>query len=138
MTKSLTIRIPDETYKMLSNMEEGMNSSILNIIEEHKQLLKRSEIELKGMFSAPEWTALIDLVNSQMLVPDYICINDVLVATIVDGEQFEGALSRHSADLDEMIKKVRSLTSAQTAAMFKRAKRFWDNPENKLEEWVKF
>lgn len=138
MTKNLTIRIPEETYNKLSENEEGMTGAILSIIEEHYQLLKRSELEIKGKFSESEWTALIDLVNSQMLLPEYVCLNSLLIATIEDGEKFERALSRHGAKLDQMIEKVKTLTAAQTAAMAKRAKRFWANPENKLEEWVRF
>ena len=125
-------------YDRLSSNDQGINQTVLGIIEEHQQLLKYSEEELRGKFTPEEWTALIDLVNSQMLVPQYICVKSLMMATIEDGEKFEGTLTRHGANLGTMIKKMETLTAAQTAAMMKRAKRFWENPGNNIEEWSKF
>lgn len=138
MSKNITLRIPEEMYDRLSSNEQGINQTVLGIIEEHQQLLKYSEEELRGKFTPEEWTALIDLVNSQMLVPQYICVKSLMMATVEDGEKFEGTLTRHGADLGTMIKKMETLTAAQTAAMMKRAKRFWENPGNSIEEWSKF
>jgi len=138
MNKNITLRIPEEIYDRLSSNDQGINQTVLEIIEEHQQMLKYSEDELKGKFSPEEWTALIDLVNSRMLVPQYICVKSLMMATIEDGEKFEGTLTRHGADLDTMRKKVETLTAAQTAAMMKRAKRFWEKPGNNIEEWSNF
>lgn len=138
MSKNITLRIPEEIYDRLSSNDQGINQTVLEIIEEHQQMLKYSEDELKGKFSPEEWTALIDLVNSRMLVPQYICVKSLMMATIEDGEKFEGTLTRHGADLDAMRKKVETLTAAQTAAMTKRAKRFWEKPGNNIEEWSNF
>lgn len=138
MSKNITLRIPEEMYDRLSSNDQGINQTVLGIIEEHQQLLKYSEEELRGKFTPEEWTALIDLVNSQMLVPQYICVKSLMMATIEDGEKFEGTLTRHGANLGTMIKKMETLTAAQTAAMMKRAKRFWENPGNNIEEWSKF
>lgn len=138
MSKNVTLRIQEEMYDRLSSNEQGINQTVLGIIEEHQQLLKYSEEELRGKFTPEEWTALIDLVNSQMLVPQYICVKSLMMATVEDGEKFEGTLTRHGADLGTMIKKMETLTAAQTAAMMKRAKRFWENPGNSIEEWSKF
>ncbi|MBR3558157.1 MAG: hypothetical protein IKN78_04730 [Bacteroidales bacterium] len=44
----------------------------------------------------------------------------------------------YGADLDTMRQKVETLTAAQTAAMMKQAKRFWENPGNNPEEWFNF
>jgi len=138
MSKNVTLRIQEEMYDRLSSNDQGINQTVLGIIEEHQQLLKYSEEELRGKFTPEEWTALIDLVNSQMLVPQYICVKNLMMATVEDGEKFEGTLTRHGADLGTMIKKMETLTAAQTAAMMKRAKRFWENPGNSIEEWSKF
>lgn len=138
MSKNITLRIPEEIYDRLSSNDQGINQTVINILEEHQQLLKYSEEELRGKFTPEEWTALIDLVNSEMLMPQYICVKQLMMATIEDGEKFEGTLTRHGADLDTMRNKMETLTAAQTAAMMKRAKRFWENPRNNVEKWSNF
>lgn len=54
MSKTITLRIPEEIYDRLSSNDQSFNQTVIDNLEEHQQMLKYSEDELKGKFTPEE------------------------------------------------------------------------------------
>jgi len=90
---------------------------------------------LKGIFSREELIALCDMHNGTMFQPE-MAQKAVLIATIEDAEMYEGTLSNHNVNKNEIIDKVETkMSDIFVFWMIFEISQFW-NEDKDLEEFV--
>jgi hypothetical protein len=144
--KTITIRLEDNLFKMLSEVDYKPTTAAQNIVELFAYLRRTTLLELKGRFTEQEITVLADIYNGVMPVWKYLANNSMLIAEIEDAEHLEGTCSRHGADFKILIEKIKGLTSAQVAILQLELYRFWNvegdggygSPSPDLNKLIKF
>lgn len=84
--------------------------------------------EIKGMFTRPELSAMVDNLNAVMFEPAWATNRSMLRAGIEDGQQFDGVLTKWNVNPDALYEKIETLTSAQCYFLMDEIDRFWNEP----------
>lgn len=140
-----TIKISKEQHNFLQekykNVSEGVRQCVDNIRyppsslpEILRQIRLYSLRELKGKFSKEEWCFFFDSLNGTIVDSPFRCNVQALVFHCEDSEQLDGTATKWNVDVNTLIEKVRTLTSAQTDALYTFVEDFWNDDNRDLEK----
>lgn len=157
--KAVNTRIPTATWEWLTSigtaggvmkavLGEAMRASKAGIepwkisesITELQMIRRRSQGELKGIFTPSEWCYMADSLNGTIVTAEFRCVPSALVASIEDSDLYDGLGAKWDVDVKALCDKVSNLTAAQVDAVFARVEAFWnsDDEERDLEKWSKW
>lgn len=125
----ITTTLTEKTAAFLKLKYERPNPGAREAIEGFAEIYRRTVLELKGKFTKPEIMALVDNLNSTLLVIDYQAQPQFLWANLEDGEAFEGLFKKWDVDGAALKSKIFALTAAQTFVLQDEIKAAWNNPE---------
>lgn len=139
-TKNVTVRIPEELYQELSVGEDSINFQIVHRLEKLSKLERLSLQELKGKFASSEWAAIADSLNGIYTKDETFRYNsEALAAHLEDSDLYERIGERWKVDIKKLCRKVRSLSSTQVDAIYRRVETFWEHSTTTgLDTWAKF
>lgn len=101
-----------------------------------QQIRRRSQGELKGIFTPAEWSYMADSLNGSLVTADFRCLPVALVAGIEDSDLYDGLGAKWDVDVKALCGKIEKLTAAQVDAVFTRVEEFWDSEDKDLEKWA--
>ncbi|MDI3504949.1 MAG: hypothetical protein PWQ81_171 [Bacteroidota bacterium] len=107
-------------------------------IAELQMIRRRSEAELKGVFTPAEWMLMADSLNGTIATSDFRCYPSALAANIEDSDKFDNIGEKWGVDVPRLIDKINRLTSAQVDAVFSRIEAFWNDENRDLDSWSKW
>ncbi len=153
--KAVNTRIPTATWEWLTSIgtaggtvntiiaEAEMAAKagiepwrIAQSITELQMIRRRSQGELKGIFTPAEWSYMADSLNGTMITAEFRCLPVALVAGIEDSDQYDGLGAKWGVDVKKLCAKVEKLTAAQVDAVFARVEAFWDSEHRDVEKWA--
>lgn len=135
-TKTVSLRIPNKILRYL-NIKDGINSAIVNSLEDLITIRRQTEMEIKGMFSSGEWKFLADSLNGTLVTDMFRVSKDALIAHCEDSETYDKVASRYDVSIPELSKKINGLCGAQVDAVYRRVESYWEN-QPALNEWAKY
>lgn len=135
--KKVIISISQTDAKKINSMyptqKEGIETAMQNYLAIRDNALR----ELQGIFTREELIALVDMYNAIIYDPRFAG-PQFLQIQIEDAEAFESTVTRQSANLEQLIEKVKNLTHAQSLVLIEECWRFWNVGEHKnLDDFVK-
>lgn len=140
--KTITLRIPMDMYNDITkNGEEMFNPSFVALVEKKKREDKLAELDIKGIFTENEWKALASSLNGSLIDDAFRYEPQCLVGHNEDAEKYESSFSQFSVDVEEINKKIASLTRLQTSAIYSRIEDFWNNQNGTgydFDKWAQF
>ena len=155
--KSVNTRIPTSTWEwlvsygtagstikmILQEAEEADKAGIpidkiADSLQELQMIRRRSQAELKGVFTPEEWSLMADSLNGTMTTQEFRCIPGALTASVEDSDLYDGLGAKWEVDTKKLIYKIEDLTAAQVDAVFTRIEAFWNDEHRDLEQWSKW
>lgn len=130
MSKTASIRLPDNIQTDLRKNFGGLQSAISLIVEPFDRVRILTVDELKGYFTHEELVALTDSQNGVLLSPDFIYNKSFLLAQLEDFEGLEGGISRQGADPNALLEKIKNLSQSQVFFLLLHTHIFWNNPND--------
>ncbi len=146
--KSVNTRVPYETWKWLTSLgtaggvmkviiseakraaEAGVSPyQISESLAELQMIRRRSQAELKGLFTPAEWSYMADSLNGTMVTLEFRCSPGALIAGVEDSDIYDGLGAKWEVDVKALCGKIEKLTGAQVDAVFTRIETFWNNEE---------
>jgi len=135
--KSITIRIDDKTFDFFQNNYKTQTSGATRAAIGWGALQKKTLASIKGIFSAAQLSALIDVFNASLILqtPE-LCTSNVILT------EFEDACKLNSLQITWEIKEketcelIKQLSFVQSLFLLNWIDRFWQT-KNKLEKYVK-
>jgi hypothetical protein len=155
--KAVNTRIPTSTWEWLTSF--GPAGRVLNAIayeaeracsfgvppykisesiSDLQMIRRRSESELKGVFTPEEWMLMADSLNGTIATSDFRCYPSALAANIEDSDKFDNIGEKWGVDVPRLIDKINRLTSAQVDAVFSRIEAFWNDDNRDPDSWSKW
>lgn len=154
---SVTTRIPTSTWEWLTTIDTAGGAVKAIIFEAeraakagippHKisenlinlqMIRRRSQSELKGIFTPEEWSLMADSLNGTLVTSEFRCLPSALIASIEDSDTYDGLGTKWGVDIKALCEKIEKLTAAQIDAVFTRIEEFWDDEDRDLEKWAKW
>lgn len=132
---NVTIRIEENILNTIKTNFASAQAGLTLIIEPFDRLRMITIAELKGYFTREEIIALADSQNGTMLTPDYIYNKAFILAQLEDFQTFEGGISRHEADPETLINKVKNLSHSQVYYLLMHIHIFW-NTNGSIEKLI--
>lgn len=144
--KPTTIRFDETVGRMLAEIDSKPTTAAQNVLEVFTHLRRTTLGELRGKFTREEIIALADSFNGLLPTWQLMANTSVLVSHTEDAQTYEGVCTRHNADFNQLIEKLKQLTSAQATILQLELIRFWNcegsggfgAPSPDLEKLVKF
>ena len=124
--KKVGIRLTPEQAKQLLTESKSDASRIEELIEGWQYLQAHTLRELKGKFTREELIAITDAQNGTMLQPQFQASPSAFRAHLEDFEALESGFSRHGANAEAALAKVRTLTAAQVYYLQQAIDDFWN------------
>ena len=140
ITMQTSIRITDDSEKLLTPLFDNRNEAIQAAIDAYNSIRRYTLNEITGIFTREEIIAMVDNLNGTLLQPEYQANKDIYIAHLEDGEKFENLSARFEVDFKTLKAKVEGLTAAQIFFIQAEIERFWrqeSNIENGLEIFIK-
>lgn len=140
---AITIRSSSRLDAIENNLAEvfdNKTSGAETVLDAWQYLRVRTLEELKGRLTKAEWFAIIDVFNGTMIEPRFSCSNEFIKIQLEDGARYDGLDKKWKLNLKETLKKVDTLTSAQTYFLLEEVNRFWEKDSSKpnsLDDFVK-
>ncbi len=153
--KAVNTRIPTATWEWLTSIgtaggtvnaiiaeaeaaaKAGIEpSKIAQAIMELQMIRRRSQGELKGIFTPAEWCYMADSLNGTIVTVEFRCLQGALIASVEDSDLYDGLGAKWDVDVKALCDKVSNLTAAQVDAVFSRVEAFWDSEDKDLEKWA--
>lgn len=120
--KNITIVVDQSVHDIFTTDFETKTGGVQFWAASFNILKLQTLDEIKGVFTKEELMSLADCFNGTMLEPTFTTHNKYLVAQIEDFEKYENGVSRHKADYNKFLEKIKKLTSAQTYFLLVAAK----------------
>lgn len=152
--KAVNTRIPTSTWEWLTSF--GTAGGVLNTIVNEAEraynygfspfdiseslaalqmIRRRSEVELKGVFTPAEWMLMAGSLNGTIATSDFRCYPSALAANIEDSDKFDNMGEKWGVNIPRLIDKINRLTAAQVDAVFTRIEEFWNDENRDLNSW---
>lgn len=136
-TKNATIRLPQEIADWLTKDGKSINQAVIDTVNTLQSIRLISTTELRGIFSANEWTFLADSFNGT-IINDSIRYNvQMLIAHCEDSAIYDSLDKKYDVDMEVFKKKLNFLHCANVDALYARIEDFW-NKDIDIEDWAKF
>lgn len=152
--KAVSTRIPTETWEWLTSigtaggvlkliLSEAEEASKMGVqiyklsesLSELQMIRKKSQAELRGMFTPAEWSYMADSLNGTMVTPEFRCSAGALIANLQDSDEYNELGAKLGVDVISLCGKIEGLKGAQVDAVFSRVEAFWVGEGMDLEEW---
>jgi hypothetical protein len=130
----ITPRIADTTEKWLSENFSSKHAGAELVLDAFPVLYRRGLADLKGQFSGPELSLLLDAFNGLYLTP--ILLGQHLVASATDGIRLEGLDKKWGVEADRFLQKLDSLSFFERSCLEIWLRAFWESGAEDHEAWV--
>ncbi len=136
MAQRISIRIEtSEIENMLSEINSKPATAVQTILELFTSMRRSTLLEIRGMFSPEEITALAWYLKTKKPVWQIICITSILINDIEETERYNSLISSHGIHPNALFDKIRKMTSAQVAILQLEIFSFWLH-ERKFHEHI--
>jgi len=135
-----TLRLPEEMVKQLTdNGQKMLNPALIEFVQQSFADRKAAMLDIKGVFTSPEWIALADSLNGTMITDEFRYNRDAFIIHCEDAELYESSFSKHGADKKAVCEKIKGLTAIQVATVYRRIETYWEKcGEIDLQKWSEF
>lgn len=127
-------RISDATDKWLSENFATKHAGAELVLDAFPVLYRRGLADLKGQFSGPELSLLLDALNGLYLTP--ILLGQHLVASATDGIQLDRLDKKWGVEPESFLQKLDSLSFFEKACLEIWLRAYWESGEEDHEQWV--
>jgi len=127
-------RISDATERWLSENFASKHAGAELIMDAFPVLYRRGLAELKGRFTGPELSLLLDALNGLYLTP--ILLGQHLVASATDGIQLDRLDKKWGVEPESFLQKLDSLSFFEKACLEIWLRAYWESGEEDHEQWV--
>lgn len=103
-----------------------------------QSIRKRSQGELKGVFTQAEWCYMADSLNGTIITVDFRSVPATIITNVEDSDLYEGLGAKRGVNVKNLCAKIENLTAAQADAVFTRIENFWADEDRDLEEWSRW
>lgn len=121
-----SIRIQQALHDQLGSLENSFTAGIEMATETFLLQRKSAMRKLQKKFSSEELTALCDVYNGVIFEKFWMFDPENVVAELEDAERYESLSTRLNIKLDDLIRKVRSLTETEVFFLNYEIYRFWN------------
>lgn len=128
--KATAPRISDQSAEFYPGVFRTLNAGLEYTIAAFPALYRRALAEIKGMFSRNELMLVIDVFNGTMLTAGMA--GQHVVISVSDGTNLDHMDGKWSIEAQELICKLRGLTSFQAACLELWANGFWYAKNNQF------
>jgi hypothetical protein len=141
MPTTTSIRVEDSTLSESEKMYGKKITGLQIAAAGYFDIQRRTLEEIRGVFTRNELYAIADNLNGVMRDPRMMCDARMLVLHLIDGEKYEGVLSKWEISAPSKKKgaaffdKLEALTSAQCYFLQDAVFRFWESGQE-LEEFA--
>jgi hypothetical protein len=104
------------------------------VLDAFPVLYRRGLADLKGQFSGPELSLLLDAFNGLYLTPGLL--GQHLVASATDGIRLEGLAEKWGVEPDSFLARLDSLSFFEKACLEIWLRAYWESGEEDHEQWV--
>ena len=131
----ITPRILDTTEKWLSENFATKHAGAEFVLDAFPVLYRRGLADLRGQFSAPELSLLLDVFNGlYFLTPGLL--GEHLVAPATYGIRLEGLAEKWGVEKDSFLARLDSLSFFERACLEIWLRAFWESGTEDHEQWV--
>lgn len=128
--KQIGLRLDLDIQKMLGEVSVKPSVAAHTAVEVLLWLRRATLHELKGRFAREEIIGLADSFNGLMPTWQIMCNPDVLVSHTEDAEKYQYSISGQGGNPEQLIGKLKQLTSAQATILQLELWSFWNRDEN--------
>jgi hypothetical protein len=131
----ITPRIADTTEKWLSENFSSKHAGAELVLDAFPVLYRRGLADLKGQFSGPELSLLLDAFNGLLLAPNLL--GQHLVASATDGIRLEGLAEKWGVEPESFLARLDSLSFFERACLEIWLRAYWESgAEEDPKAWV--
>lgn len=123
----------DLLEQRLAEVFENKSSGAEMAIDAWFCMRKYTLFELKGKFTEEELYALVDAYNGTIFEPQYASSPQFIRIQIEDSIKFSGFSQDWKFKREEFLKKIDSLTAAQSYFLLEEIQRFWNKESDKKD-----
>jgi len=124
--KNITIRPNTDTESMLAEISTKPTVAVQEVLEVFTFLRRATLRDLKGKFTREEIIAMADSFNGLMPTWQIMVNPAVLVAHTEDAEKYQYSASSNGADINALLAKLETLSSAQATILQLELWAFWN------------
>lgn len=135
--KQLTIRLDEPSVEMLGELSTKITATAQTIINMFTYLRRGTITELKGRFKATEIRALAEAYKNFKPSWQIMSSSLAIIETIIAAEKYKAVISTQGCYVDDLIAKVKPLTSAQALILQLELISFWNHPTPEIKTLVK-
>jgi len=135
--KQLTIRLDEPSVEMLGELSTKITATAQTIINMFTYLRRGTITELKGRFKATEIRALAEAYKNFKPSWQIMTNSSSIVETIIAAEKYKAMISTQGCYVDDLIAKVKPLTSAQALILQLELISFWNHPTPEIKTLIK-
>lgn len=136
--KTVTLRISNEDAAMLNELGDGfINRGINTLIAKMRVLATFADNEIKGIFTYNEWKFLADSMKGSVIDESLRYSAENLAYHNCDAQTYDKTGDKWNVNITELNNKVKSLTSAQVDAVYRRIERFFEQSPD-IEAWARY
>jgi hypothetical protein len=130
----ITPRISDTTERWLSENFSSKHAGAELVLDAFPTLYRRGLADLKGRFTGPELSLLLDALNGLYLTP--ILLGQHLVASATDGIRLDGLDEKWGVEPESFLQKLDSLSFFEKACLEIWLRAYWGSGAEDHEQWV--
>jgi hypothetical protein len=116
-------RISDKSGEYLPTQFSSVNAGLEYLADSWPTLHRRALGEIRGRFTAPELSLIVDVFNATSLTP--ALAGQQLAISVADGIALDGLGAKWAIDGPALNAKIAELTSSQASALEIWANGFW-------------
>lgn len=135
------VRVSNKQLEQLDELFRYRNEGVEVAIDSFLILRRVALAQLKGVFTEPELSALVDCFNATMLTKSMQPYNQTILAQVQDSNLYENLYSKWDVDATTFEEKINRLTELQSFFLQEELYRFWNGagygyPMPELEKFI--
>lgn len=135
--RPVSIRLDEAPVEMLTELSDKISASAQTVINVFTYLRRGTITELKGRFKATEIRAMAEAYKNFKPSWQIMSSSLAIIETIVAAEKYKAMISTQGCYVDDLIAKVRPLTSAQALILQLELISFWNHPTPEIKTLIK-
>lgn len=135
------VRVSTKQLEQLDELFQYRQEGVEVAIDSFLILRRVALAQVKGVFTEPELSALVDCFNATMLTKSMQPYNKTILAQVQDSNKYENLYSKWYVDASTFEGKINRLTELQSFFLQEELYRFWNGagygyPMPELEKFI--
>ena len=138
--KSITIRIPEEIYSLISKSSDSpsFGSKVSLLATRYTTIMEMGTKGIMGVFTPEEWRLMADVISDNVPTENVRFMNDVLAVRIKDSEIYGRKAEKYGVDTESLTSKILGLSPINIDAIYRRVEALWSSSNINIQKWSSF